>query len=118
MADQNINAGRDQNPRQGSSWSSGNGGSSTDYANQGSGLSTRPSGRWSSAPARRTGTASTYASPFTLMRRMVEDMDRIFDDFGMGSHHYAAHPGSSSLVLQEPWRSGTSSDARAEKSRR
>ena len=32
----------------------------------------------------RSPTYSTIASPFTLMRRLAEDMDRIFDDFAFG----------------------------------
>src|SRR5579864_5440140 len=53
---------------------------------------TRASGRWTSTPAKRAESypayGSTYGSPFTLMRRMAEDMDRLFDDFGMNRSHW------------------------------
>lgn len=35
---------------------------------------------------------STATSPFSLMRRMAEDMDRIFEDFGFGSPGFGASP--------------------------
>src|SRR5215813_10682085 len=44
--------------------------------------------------------ANIGANPFTLMRRMAEDMDRLFQDFGFAN----ALPGISSASARDPWR--------------
>jgi HSP20 family protein len=45
--------------------------------------------------------ANLGANPFTLMRRMAEDMDRLFQDFGFAN----ALPGiSSAAASRDPWR--------------
>ena len=44
--------------------------------------------------------ANPGANPFTLMRRMAEDMDRLFQDFGFAN----ALPGISSAAARDPWR--------------
>src|SRR5690349_16136292 len=39
-------------------------------------------------------------SPFSLMRRMAEDMDRLFEDFGLGLPGFALSPALSNPSLQ------------------
>ena len=39
-------------------------------------------------------------SPFSLMRRMAEDMDRLFEDFGLGIPGFAISPALSSQSMQ------------------
>jgi HSP20 family protein len=49
--------------------------------------------------------ANLGANPFTLMRRMAEDMDRLFQDFGFAN----ALPGiSSAAAARDPWRQARS----------
>jgi HSP20 family protein len=38
----------------------------------------------SGTPGRGLGTSGAARSPFALMRRMMDDMDRLFEDFGFG----------------------------------
>ena len=47
-------------------------------------------------------TPGTYGtgSPFSLMRRMAEDMDRLFEDFGLGLPGFALSPALSNPSLQ------------------
>jgi HSP20 family protein len=94
---------RDENPHQGASHTFGKPAES--------GERTRPietvSERRSVAPGRRDVPARSIGavmSPFTLMRHMAEDMDRIFQDFGMGR----AAPAHRWLDLpdDDPWRAG------------
>ena len=42
----------------------------------------------------------TMGSPFSLMRRMAEDMDRLFEDFGLGIPGFAISPALSSQSMQ------------------
>jgi HSP20 family protein len=95
MPDNNPNIGPDQNPRQGAgAWDvfhKMKDRENRDASRGGSPAPTRASGRWSSStPSQRSGIS--YGSPFMLMRRMAEDMDRIFDDYGMGTA-YGTWPG-------------------------
>lgn len=107
MSDKNTTRGSDAGARQGSSGMRSDGNDAGTMSDRGStgerstsfdrGTSsdrgvameqpTRASGRWSSTSAKRGESYPTYGSPFTLMRRMAEDMDRLFDDFGMGRSH-------------------------------
>jgi HSP20 family protein len=48
-----------------------------------------------------SGSRGSYASPFSLMRRMAEDMDRILDDYGMGAG--AAHHSGNALSAGDSW---------------
>jgi HSP20 family protein len=72
---------RDENPHQGASHSFGkNIGHSDAERSIETGRETRnASGRPATAPARGTGSGA-----FTLMRRMADDMDRLFENFGIG----------------------------------
>jgi len=59
---------------------------------------------------RQPSTASGYGasgSPFSLMRRMAEDMDRLFEDFGFGLPGFALSPVLSSGAT--PRRGGSAS---------
>jgi HSP20 family protein len=56
-----------------------------------------------SSPGAYGGTGS----PFSLMRRMAEDMDRLFEDFGFGLPGFALSPAISNPSLQR--RGGSSS---------
>ena len=70
----------------------------------------------SSGVARRQGTSPTYgssASPFTLMRRMAEDMDRIFQDFGFGSSGLELAPAFGAGLDRELWREASALDQTA-----
>ena len=98
MAEPEANLGPDQNPRQGV-------GAFSDTTNRAAdqGEGSRASGRWTSTPAHRSTGWSAY-SPFTLMRRMAEDMDRIFDDYGMHHGHWTGHPSYQGGSSIEPWR--------------
>ena len=59
---------------------------------KGSGMARRPQ----STP----GSYGTTGSPFSLMRRMAEDMDRLFEDFGFGLPGFAVAPALSNPSLQ------------------
>jgi HSP20 family protein len=50
--------------------------------------------------------ANLGASPFTLMRRMAEDMDRLFQDFGFANASPAI--GSAAAAARDPWRQARS----------
>lgn len=54
------------------------------------------------------GAYGAVGSPFGLMRRMAEDMDRLFEDFGFGLPGFALSPALSSQPMQ---RRGGSSNA-------
>jgi HSP20 family protein len=64
-------------------------------------------GGWSPA----YGGAGSLASPFTLMQRMAEDMDRLFEQFGFG--RTGLTPSVSSLLGSDLW-SGPSRLGRSE----
>ena len=51
---------------------------------------------------RQQSTPGAYGtgSPFSLMRRMAEDMDRLFEDFGFGPPGFALSPALSNPSLQ------------------
>jgi HSP20 family protein len=67
----------------------------------------RDSGR-SRGLARRPDTSPVYgglaSNPFTLMRRMAEDMDRLFQDFGFGRSGLGLTSGS--LLDDDMWSGG------------
>jgi HSP20 family protein len=46
------------------------------------------------------------ADPFTLMRRMAEDMDRLFDQFGFPGTSTALTPRLGSWLGEDPWVTG------------
>jgi HSP20 family protein len=52
------------------------------------------------------GAYGTTGSPFSLMRRMAEDMDRLFEDFGLGVPGFALSPSLSSQPMQRRGGSG------------
>lgn len=74
----------------------------------------RESGRESSTTPRRglaapvRGAGLSLASPFSLMRRVAEDMDRLFQDFGIGSPSLGLRPGRGSLLDSDLWTEGPS----------
>lgn len=49
------------------------------------------------------------ASPFSLVRRMADDMDRLFQDFGFGRSGIGLFPSLGSVVDRVPGRGGSSS---------
>jgi HSP20 family protein len=53
------------------------------------------------------------ASPFTLMRRMAEDMDRIFQDFGFGPSGVGLAPSLGAGLDRELWREASALDQTA-----
>jgi HSP20 family protein len=55
---------------------------------------------------RHRGTSPAYggvSSPFTLMRRMAEDMDRLFEQFGFGRPAFGPTPRFGSLLDDQLW---------------
>jgi HSP20 family protein len=69
----------------------------------------QPSGlqqRSASSPVYDRGGASS--SPFLLMRRMAEDMDRIFQDFGFGRSAFGLTPLLGSTGTRDLWRDASS----------
>jgi HSP20 family protein len=50
-------------------------------------------------PQSTPGSSGTTGSPFGLMRRMAEDMDRLFEDFGFGLPGFALAPALSNPSL-------------------
>ena len=68
-----------------------------------SGTSTTPSTRRSNAP-RRTSYFGTNASPFHLMRRMADDIERLFSDVDFARVGYGQSP-QRGTGLFDPWRS-------------
>ncbi|MGK3999400.1 Hsp20/alpha crystallin family protein [Sorangium sp. So ce1024] len=78
QAGQDVSVGKSQQGRSGSQsmgqpLSQGAGGQSTGMQRQQGG-----------AQLGRYGGAGGFLSPFTMVRRIMEDMDRMFDDFGFG----------------------------------
>jgi len=51
-------------------------------------------------PQQSPGAYGATGSPFSLMRRMAEDMDRLFEDFGFGLPGFALAPMQSNPSLQ------------------
>jgi HSP20 family protein len=51
-------------------------------------------------PQSTPGAYGATGSPFSLMRRMAEDMDRLFEDFGLGLPGFALAPALSNPSLQ------------------
>ncbi len=84
---------RDENPHQGASHSFGkNIGRSDAERSIETGRETRNTNATSApadAPARGTGSKA-----FTVMRRMADDMDRLFENFGLGRAFGLGAPGS------------------------
>jgi HSP20 family protein len=78
---------RDENPHQGPSHSFGIPSKSERERDRERSVDTRREPRPAevSRRARAASPYSTSASPFSMMRRLVEDMDRMFDDFAFGS---------------------------------
>lgn len=95
MARDPTNQFRDENPHQGPSHSFGVPSASEETKarreperERERGIQSRREPIPSGTSPRRSGitspTYSTFASPFTVMRRLAEDMDRFFDDFASG----------------------------------
>ena len=67
----------------------------------------------SAGVARRPSSGSGYglaASPFTVMRRMFEDMDRMFQDFGLGGAMPSMSPTIGATTSRDLWRGGFARD--------
>ena len=77
------------------------------------GASAGLSRRQSLAPAFGAG---TLASPFALMQRMAEDMDRLFEQFGFGRSGFSLTPAFGALSGRGESRGGSSLLGRAEQS--
>lgn len=78
---------------------------------------TRETGRAGGQMAPRRGTPSQYvgaASPFSLMQRMAEDMDRLFEQFGFGRTGLATSSPLGALLEPEPWIGASRGGATAE----
>lgn len=68
-----------------------------------SGTSTAPSSRRSNL-SRRTPYFGAGASPFNLMRRMADDIERLFSDFDVGRAGYGLQSPQRGAGLFDPWR--------------
>jgi len=53
------------------------------------------------------GAGSNLTTPFTLMRRMADDMDRLFENFGLGSTGFRLSPVLSSGLERDLWSAGS-----------
>jgi len=58
----------------------------------------------------RQGGATGYDSPFSLMQRMAEDMDRLIGQFGLGRGTFGLSPLSGTSLDQDGWGLGTLAD--------
>jgi HSP20 family protein len=78
--------------------------------------STREVGRGRGTGMQRSGSTSPVlggtASPFTVMRRMAEDMDRLFEQFGFPGIGTSLTPRLGSWLDQDPWAGGSASALR------
>ena len=75
-------------------------------------------GRSSTGVSRRQqspvyGPGSGQLSPFSLMRRMAEDMDRMFEDFGFGRSGLGLLPGFGAGLNRGAWGGGSAIDQMA-----
>lgn len=73
----------------------------------------REPGKSTAVARRQTATPPVYGatpSPFSLMRRMAEDMDRIFQDFGFGSTGVGLAPAFGAGLDRELWREASALD--------
>jgi len=52
--------------------------------------------------------ANLGANPFTLMRRMAEDMDRLFQDFGLANALPGISSAAAAAAAHDPWRQARS----------
>src|SRR4051812_31499980 len=52
---------------------------------------------------RRSSSAAVAGSPFSLMQRMAEDMDRLFEQFGFGRVRVGLTPRVGSLLDDDLW---------------
>jgi HSP20 family protein len=69
----------------------------------------------STGVSRRPQTAPVYpgrgqSSPFSLMRRMAEDMDRLFEDFAFGRAGLGLLPAFGTNLDRGPWQGGSALD--------
>ena len=72
---------------------------------------TRPTGvsrRAQTTPVH--GPGSGQLSPFSLMRRMAEDMDRLFDDFGFSRAGFGLRPTLGTSLDRGLWQGGSALD--------
>src|SRR3954469_24281245 len=76
-------------------------------------IQTGPEGSRSTGVATRGQTSPVYGAganlttPFTLMRRMADDMDRLFENFGLGSTGFQLSPVLSSGLERDLWSAGS-----------
>jgi HSP20 family protein len=72
-------------------------------------IQTGREGNRSAGVGRRSQTPSVYGSgtsqlrPFTMMRRMAEDMDRLFENFGLGRTGFGLLPTMGTSGDSDPW---------------
>jgi HSP20 family protein len=119
MAPEKNSQAREENPRQEAGTAVGTTSRTSDERTQRS--DQQRSIQTGREPARSTGvtrrqTSPTYGStgsPFGLMRRMAEDMDRIFQDFGLGSSGLGLAPLFGSGIERELWRESSALDQSA-----
>jgi len=112
---------KDENARQGASTTVGASTSASGESNKASNRADRErsietgrdSSRRSSMTARQNTTPAfgLNASPFSLMRRMAEDMDRLFFDFGFGRSAFPIAPAFDSGLEPDMWRGTPLSEA-------
>ncbi|MFL5606185.1 MAG: Hsp20/alpha crystallin family protein [Gemmatimonadaceae bacterium] len=53
------------------------------------------------------GAGASLATPFTLMRRMADDMDRLFENFGLGSTGFGLSPVLGTGLERDLWGDGS-----------
>ena len=102
MAENPIGVRPDENPRQGA------GGRTEREVNERQRAleTTRDADKRRSSVARRTPMFGTTSSPFSLMRRMADDIERLFSNFDYGRVGYGLNDPPRYSSGMESWRSG------------
>jgi HSP20 family protein len=100
---------RDENPHQGPSHSFGRPtDTATETRERERAIRTgRERGRWATALTRRSPFPVSPTTPFGLLRRMAEDMDRIFQDFTLGRTGLPSPTALLSDLDRDTWRADT-----------
>lgn len=71
------------------------------------GTSTSMSRQPAISPVFGPGTSPLIAGPFALMRNMAEDMDRLFENFGLSRTGFGLAPSLGMGLARDPWREPT-----------
>jgi len=121
---QNENQQREQNPQQSPTSASGKSTDATSRNETTTGdreraIQTGREGARSTGATRRQqtspvfGTGTGSLSPFAMMRRMAEDMDRLFDNFGLGRTGFGLAPTLGADLNRDPWQGSSTVDQMA-----